>query len=185
MGIQNHIVALEEAARREAQFVTIGTIPNGPKLNVGFWRDLPHAGSITGFTIGLSVHRPLRSGDSAPELLLSMDSTHLEWVLAMGEAARQAANGVMFTVGDTIDFKDRMSPDSEMSAFLVYEQMVLPERFDVLHTDMGHIVLRQLIPIYHDEMSYMRQHGIAEFADAAPEVANPRRAPVKLRRRTP
>ncbi len=176
-----HLEILERLAGREAEYTRIGEIVRGPVIFTAHWLDLPEPGLITGFTVGLSAHPRWRSG-VAPELIISVESTDPAWVFAIGVIAEQAGNEFSFGVGETVDFRERISENSEMSAFLIMHQMILPEEYGVLETKRGPVALRQMIPLYSSELRMIREVGPSTFISEEPEPANVVREPLECAR---
>jgi len=174
---ETHLEILEAAAGRNAQYRAIGTVDRGPAIHMAYWQDFPEPGLITGFSVGLSAH-PRWRDQAAPELLISVESRCIEWILATGFIAVQAANEFSFAPGETVDFRAKVSPDSDMDGFLLVEQLVLPETFTTLSTKRGPVDLIQLIPIHHSELVAIRKQGPAAFIRLDPDPCSVTRPPV-------
>ena len=174
-----HLEILERLAGREADgYTRVGEIVHGPVISTAHWFDLPEPGLLTGFTIGLSAH-PRWGNGVAPELIISVESADLAWVFAIGVVAEQAGNEFTFGVGETVDFRAKVSEDSDMSAFLIMHQMLLPEAYDVLETKRGPVALRQMIPLYSEELRMIREVGPASFISQEPDPSSVVREPVE------
>lgn len=166
---------LEHIARGPAEFLPVEAAGN--KIHVAYWKDRPAPGLSFYATIGLSISR---LSEPAPELLLSVESPELAWGYSMGFVAAQARGKFGFEIGETIDFRAKIAPDSDMSAFLIVPQMMFPENYNTVELDDGVVELRQLVPLYDDEMKAIRTRGPMFFANQQPDVANVRRDRVAL-----
>lgn len=166
-----HLEILERFAGRQAKYSRVGEIAQGPTIHTAHWLDFPDPGLITGFTVGLSAH-PRWANGLAPELIISVESTDLAWIFAIGVIAEQAGNNFSFDVGETVDFNTEVSEGSEMSAFLIMHQMLLPQEYDVLGTKRGPVALRQMIPLYSGELRMIRERGPSSFISQKPDPAS-------------
>jgi hypothetical protein len=129
------------------------------------YRNVPEADHVTGVTYGLSevVHPAWRS--ARPELIISVQSTDLAWPLAVAEMANRLRGSCPFSYGDVIDFGDKISEESEMSAFLVFTPSILaPNVF--LNIDVGAeqpLNLAGMHPLYDSERAVLGELGLERF----------------------
>lgn len=149
----------------EPQFQPVAsTKPGWKSVTAISYRDLP-PGMRTTITYGLSLadHSDWRL--AKPELLISVQSDHTGWGLAVAFLAEQLRGDCPFTYGETINFGERMAPDSAMTAFLIFAPAVLdPE--DYLDIDVGDtlpVVINGCYPIHEVERQYVAEHGIEDF----------------------
>jgi hypothetical protein len=170
-----HIERLETAAGKTAAFLPSKQLGDAPSVSLAYWNGIPESGFLTGSTLGLSASQRWKAGTEAPELIISIKSERLEWMFAALEVAVQGIAKLSFNLGDYIDFGSAIAPDTAMSAFLVVPQMVLPEEYDIIKSERGPIVLRQLVPIYSAELRVIRAQGAGLFIKAEPDVSDPRR----------
>ena len=178
---QTFLDVLVDVAGREPEYFPIGEVANnGPKINTAYWHDLPEKGLLTGFTIGLSAHARWRHRRVRPELMISVESSDRAWIMAMGYVAMQAANTFSFDVDETIDFRAQIASDSAMSAFLITSQMMLPESYDVIPGRYVDVALRQLTPLYAEELRGIRAHGPEKLRTTVDDPSNVRRKPVRF-----
>jgi len=170
----NIVSWLDQIVGASAEYLKVEE--RGNTIHVAHWRDRPPGLSLFA-TIGLSVST---LSEPPTELLLTVESPQLEWGYAMGFIAAQARGRFDFAVGETIDFRAKISPDSDMSAFVIVPQMMLPDSYSRVEFDSGTIELRQLVPIYDDELRAIRTRGPAFFAHQHPDVADVHRDRVAL-----
>ena len=156
-------------------------IDENPKIVVAQYQDVPESGCLTAFSFGLSVagHKEWRNG--RPELMISMDSGDSAWALAMGEAIRNGWSNCLFSHGNILNFGQKISDESDMSAFLVYACSVL-DSSDV-RVDVGEwsINISQLYPIHSLEIPLIKKIGAEKFFnDFDIDFFDPRRVPLVL-----
>jgi hypothetical protein len=137
------------------------------------YKDLPERGDLTALTYGLSLadHPDWRLGK--PELCISVRSSDDAWALAAGCLAEGLQGSCPFCYGNTINFQEQVSPESQMTSFLVFAPAVLDRR-DFTGIDVsppghdGHDIINiaGLYPIHEIERQYVDEHGLtAEFWD--------------------
>jgi hypothetical protein len=152
----------------QKEFAT-GIISEGgvsPPIFVVTYPDAPVVGRYTSFTLGLSSGTSAGLHPPGKELVISVTSMDPAWGLAVGYVADLARGRFMFAVGETIDFHARIADESAMSGFLiarlsVIDQATMPRVF------AGRpITLVQLLPLYLDELQWIREVGSAPFLHA-------------------
>jgi len=128
------------------------------------YEDLPEPGQLTGLTYGLSLadHPDWRLGK--PELCISVRSTDIAWALAIGYLAEHLRGSCPFGYGSTINFGDRVSPESAMTAFAIFAPAIL-DRDDYLGIDVGDttINIAGCYPIHDTELRYITDNGLEAF----------------------
>lgn len=129
------------------------------------YRSLPEPGLMTALTYGLSLaeHEEWRLGK--PELCICVRSSDISWALAAAFLAEQLRGECPFRYGDTLGFGDRMSAESEMTAFVVFAPAVL-DRESFLNIEVGDalpINIAGLYPIYESERAFIRDQGLEAF----------------------
>jgi hypothetical protein len=129
------------------------------------YEDLPEPGFLTAVTYGLSLadHPEWRLGK--PELCISVRSSDQRWARAAAFVADRLRGVSPFAYGETINFRERVCPDSVMSSFVIFAPAVLA-RDDFLNIDVGDalpINLQGIYPIHDDERAWIEQHGLAAF----------------------
>ena len=132
------------------------------------YKDIPEKGMITGVTYGLSLERHSEwLEDKRAELIITVDSDKIDWALVVGYVANNLRGHAPFCYGDTINFGEKISDDSEMSAFTVFVPSIL-ENEDYLDIDIGlsyKINISGLYPIYSSEIEFIKRNGFEQFID--------------------
>jgi hypothetical protein len=129
------------------------------------YTDVPEKGFITALTYGLSLikHDDWKSG--RPELCISVKSSDMNWGKVVGYIANKLRGDFPFTYGQTINFAEPISRDSEMDAFFVFAPSTL-EKEDYLNIDIGadyKIHIAGLYPMYSDELEIYEEIGLEQF----------------------
>jgi hypothetical protein len=129
------------------------------------YHDLPKAGLLTGLTYGLSLgsHPEWRLGK--PELCICVRSRDPAWAFALGQLAMGLRGACPFAYGDTINFNERVSEESDMTAFVVFAPAVL-DRNDFTGIDVGDelpINIAGMYPIHEVERLWIHEHGLKAF----------------------
>jgi len=129
------------------------------------YKDLPEPGLLTAITYGLSVadHPEWRLGK--PELCISIRSHDERWARAVAFVADRLRGLSSFAYGETINFGEQISPESTMSAFVVFAPAVL-DRGDFLNIDVGDplpINLQGMYPIHETERQWIQEHALEPF----------------------
>jgi hypothetical protein len=122
-------------------------------------------GFLTAITYGLSLaeHPEWRLGK--PELVISVRSSDERWARAAGFLADRLRGLSSFAYGETVNFGEKVSPESSMSAFVIFAPAVL-DRADFLNIDVGDtlpINLQGLYPIHDRERVWIHEHGLEAF----------------------
>jgi hypothetical protein len=81
----------------------------------------------------------------------------------MGEIIRQERHTHLFEYGSVFGFGERISADSEMSAFLVFANSLYGRGEEKAAFSDRAISLSQLYPIYEEEMETVRTIGVETF----------------------
>lgn len=100
-------------------------------------------------------------------MCISVRSTDISWALAVGFLAEQLRGSCPFCYGDTINFGERVSPESEMTAFAVFAPAVL-DREDYTGINVGDtkpINIAGCYPIHDAEKQYIQDNGLEAFWD--------------------
>jgi hypothetical protein len=143
------------------------------------YKDLPEPGFLTGVTYGLSLaeHPDWRLGK--PELIISVRSSDERWAHAVGLVAEQLRGVCPFTYGSTINFHAQISPESGMTAFVIFAPAVL-DRDSFLNIDVGDtkINIAGCYPIHETEMKFIDEQGLEAFWKRDWDLYDVRRAPV-------
>ena len=147
----------------EPAFTPIGE--ERPRITVIRYDDLPESGYLTALTYGLSLHRHPEWRLGKPELCISVRSRDPAWGYAIGYLAEQLRGECPFAYGDTINFNERMSQESDMTAFVVFAPAVL-DRTDATGLDLGDdlpINIAGMYPIHDVERVWIGEHGLEAF----------------------
>lgn len=129
------------------------------------YKDIPEPGYITGFTYGLSIVEHPDWKHCRPELCISVRSEGLEWARVAGYVANQLRGDCPFSYGDSINFREQISDESEMDAFFVFAPSIIgPELYD--HIEIGtdyRVCIAGLYPMFSDEMPVLDKIGLKDF----------------------
>jgi len=157
---------LDLVFQTEPEFVPFESKTVGlPNLACMVYRDIPEAEHVTGVTYGLSEAVHPRWHAARPELLISVRSSDMAWPLAVAELANQLRGCCPFGYGEVIDYGQRISDDSEMSAFLVFTPSILAPSA-ALGIDVGAeqpLNLVGMYPIYESERAALTVMGLEQF----------------------
>ncbi|MBI4941517.1 MAG: suppressor of fused domain protein [Actinobacteria bacterium] len=139
--------------------------PGARRVTVIRYDDLPEPGMLTALTYGLSLaeHPEWRLG--RPELCISVRSQDPCWGYAIGHLATQMSGECAFCYGDTLNFNERISEESAMTAFVVFAPAVL-DRADFTGIDVGDrlpINIAGMYPIHDRERLWIREQGLEAF----------------------
>jgi len=157
---------LDAIFQTEPEFFPIESqLAGAPQLACMVYRDIPEAGHVTGVTYGLSEVAHPSWSSARPELMISVLSTDLAWPLAVAELANLLRGKCPFGYGDVIDYGEKISEESEMSAFLVFTPSILaPDA--ALGIDVGGaqpLNLMGTYPIYDGERAALAELGLERF----------------------
>lgn len=164
-------------------FPVASTKPGIPGVTEVAYRNLPD-GLLTTLTYGLSLaqHEEWRLGSA--ELCMSVRSEDLIWSHALGFLAEAYRGDCPFAYGNTINFGERVAPDSEMTAFVVFAPAVL-DREDYVGIDVGipghegHDVIniQGVYPIHESERQFVIESGLKAFWELDWDPYDVRRRP--------
>lgn len=131
-----------------------------PVLSIRYM-DCPQAGTLLGFTFGIStVANPLWGG-LRPELAICVDSTDPAWAWALADIGDRVRTTSVFLPGDTIEIGEPISDESAMDAFVLWHQL-LTEDEAILPLDGHEVVLVQAIPVHRGELDHIRRQSDRE-----------------------
>jgi hypothetical protein len=161
-------------------FPVESTHPGLSRVTVIVYDDLPEPGMITGITYGVSLanHPEWRFGK--PELCISVQSSDLNWPLALGHIGETQRGDNPFHFGDTINFGEKITPESDMTAFVIFAPAVL-DRSDYTGIDVGEtlpINIAGLYPIHDAERRHIHEHGLEAFWTLGWDPYDVKREPV-------
>ncbi|WP_329112223.1 suppressor of fused domain protein [Streptomyces sp. NBC_01353] len=169
--IEKYLAHLDRlSGGREPRFFPVESTKQGLRgVTEIVYDDLPD-GLLTTLTYGLSLAEHPDWQQGSPELCLSVNSTNVIWAHAVGFLAEQLRGTCPFSYGSTINFGERIVPESEMTAFCVFAPIVL-DRDDYLGIDVGvpghegHDVInvQGMYPIHEVERQFINEHGLEAF----------------------
>lgn len=153
----------------EPRFLPVESTHEGLKgVTVIAYENLPD-GVNTALTYGLSLasHPDWRHG--RPELCISVSSDDDSWPYVVGHIAERLRGSCPFSYGNTINFGQAVTAESELTSFVVFAPIVLDRddcRIDV--SPAGHeghdiIYLKGIYPIHEVEQRYITDHGFEAF----------------------
>ncbi len=146
-----------------------------PPLHLLIYKNIPEVGMITGFTYGISCVESLFETNIRPELVISVVSSNITWILAMADVVYQHRGKFPFEPENTINFNAKISEESEMSSFLLWYQGIFPESYEIICLPDFHIRIIQLFPIYDSERLFIKEFGTDKFFDLNPDPYNVKR----------
>jgi hypothetical protein len=127
--------------------------------------DYPEKGLLTGFTYGLSeMAHPDWKNLSKPELTITVKSTDIHWVHAIGYLVEWHRATHAFQPGSLFQYGRPAAADSAMDSFLVFNPVVgQGDEFREISLGNDKIELMGVFPLYHDEVSLIQKIGIRKF----------------------
>lgn len=157
---------MENIFHQEPEFYKEESLmPGAPGVTTFVYRDIPKPGHIVGITYGLSLVKHPNWKYGRAELLICVDSSVLNWATVAGYIANKLRGDCPFSYGQTINFGQRISDDSEMDAFFMFAPSILDKK-DAQDIDVGldyKVNLIGLYPMYSDEMEAYEQLGLKDF----------------------
>jgi len=168
--VEFYLEWLETITGAKGEFHLITEEGETPPLWVILYRDTPESGSLTAFTYGLSSvdHPDWKLG--CPELVICVDSNDINWGLAVGLLAKKFRRISPFSYGTIHRFGEKISDESEMTAFLVFAPSIIDQENARVELPDRTINVVQMYPIYEQEIDMIKFAGISAFLD---ELHNP------------
>jgi hypothetical protein len=164
--VERYLNHLYNIFQTEPEFFKNESLIEGvPGVTSIVYKDIPEKGYITALTYGLSLvpHPEWKLG--RPELCISVESSNIDWGEFVGFIANKLRGDCPFRYGDTVNFGERISEDSEMDAFFVFAPSTL-DKESYLNIDIGtdyKINIAGLYPMYSDEIGVFHQIGLEKF----------------------
>jgi len=164
--IEKYLEHLDNIFQVEPEFFTEKSLnENYPGVTNIVYRDIPEKGMITALTYGISLikHEDWKLG--RPELCISVESTDISWGQVAGFIGNYLRGKSNFCYGQTINFREKVSDESEMDAFLIFAPSIL-DKEDYLGINIGldyKINIAGLIPIYSSEIDKYDEIGLEKF----------------------
>lgn len=135
-----------------------------PGVGCLYFRDVPEPGFLTAVTYGLSsaIHSDWRYGK--PELMISLLTRDMTWGRAIAHLVERHRSEWSFSYGQTINFHQRVSLESTMSAFFIFAPSIL-EREAYLGIQLPSTVVNiaGIYPMYEGEIALLRAIGFERF----------------------
>lgn len=137
--------------------------PALPHVAVFIYKGWPETGFITGFTLGLSAasHADWKLG--RPELMISVESTDDAWPLAVGYMAERLRGKCPFCYGNTINFREKISEESDLDAFLIFAPPFLEKDQMAVKLKDFTCNISGMYPLFSSELSLYEELGLEQF----------------------
>jgi hypothetical protein len=159
----NHLYSIFQVQPR---FYKEETLQEGvPGITIIVYEDMPYPGCITGVTYGLSLVKHPDWENGRTELCITVESSCLDWALAIGGIANKLRGSFSFSYGKTITFGKPICKDSDMDAFFIFSPGIL-DVDEYLDIDIGtdyKINIAGLYPMYSDELKEYYRSGFEKF----------------------
>ncbi|MDH7461290.1 suppressor of fused domain protein [Chitinophagaceae bacterium 26-R-25] len=163
---EKYLEHLDNIFQQEPLFYKNKSLIEGvPGVTSIVYTDIPEPGFITAFTYGLSIVKHPDWKFGRPELCISVKSSRLDWAFALGYLANKLRGDCPFSYGQTINFHEKISEDSEMDAFFIFAPSTL-DKDGYLNIEIGadyKINIAGLYPIYADELKIYEKIGLEDF----------------------
>lgn len=163
---ERYLAHLDQIFQQEpALYINESLIDGVPGVTTIVYRDIPEKGFTTALTYGLSLVQHPSWKFGRPELCISVESANPDWGQVVGFLANKLRGDCPFSYGQTINFREPISTDSEMDAFFIFAPSTL-DKSDYLHIDIGadyKISIAGLYPMYADELEVYEKIGLEAF----------------------
>jgi hypothetical protein len=146
-------------------FINDSLIDGIPGVTSIVYKDIPAIGYTTALTYGLSLIKHDEWKLGRPELCISVKSSNIDWGQVVGYIANQLRGDCPFCYGDTINFGEPISEDSDMDAFFIFAPSTL-EKESYSNIDIGtdyKINITGLYPMYSYERDIFHKIGLEKF----------------------
>ena len=164
--VEKYLEHLDRIFQTEPEFYKNDSLIDGISgVTTIVYKDIPEKGYTTALTYGLSLVKHDNWKFGRPELCISVESSNLEWGQVVGFIANKLRGDCPFSYGQTINFREQISNDSEMDAFFIFAPSTL-DKDDYLNIDIGtdyKINIAGLYPMYSDELEVFEKIGLEEF----------------------
>lgn len=135
----------------------------GPPVSVFVYRDIPEPGMITGVTFGLSLCDFPAWKYARPEMIVSVNSTNIEWPMAAASFVSGFRGTRKFQYGDVYTTDVPLAADTSMQGFLVFAQSILDDEAVSVQLGNYKVHFSQLYPIYKEEVAVYQKIGLEAF----------------------
>lgn len=163
---EKYLTHLQSVFRQEPEFFIEKSLQERvPGVSSLIFNHKPESEMMTAITYGLSLGKHPDWTLGRPELILSVESQEKAWTQIAGYVANQLRGKCPFNYGLTINFGNKIAPDSDMDAFLIFAPATL-DKEDYLKIDVGleySINIAGLYPIYSSEILFIKSEGLERF----------------------
>ena len=136
---------------------------NGVPVSVFVYQDIPEPGLITGVTYGLSLVNFPAWKFSRPEMIVTANSTDIDWPLAAATFAASFRGQKAFQYGDIFTTDVPLAADTRMNGFLVFAQSLLSDEEVSVQLGTYKVHFSQFYPIYKEEVDVYERLGLEAF----------------------
>jgi hypothetical protein len=141
------------------------TKPGLPEVHLFIYRNVPDERLITGVTYGIHKANHPSWKVSKPELVVSVESEDLSWLMAGAWLAESFRVEKPLKYGTVLTMDDPISDESEMRGFYIFAQSVVDPKAASVKLNDDTIHLSQMYPIYLDEVAVLEEMGLEGFWD--------------------
>lgn len=149
----------------EDEIHEVDAADGGPPIQVFIYKEAPEPGMITGVTYGLSLGTHADWADARPEMVVSVESSQIEWATAAAAFVAEFRGTKSFRYGDLFTTDVPLAPDTEMSGFLVFAQSILEPEYGSVQLSNYKVHLAEFYPIYPEEVPVYEKIGFDAFWD--------------------
>jgi len=161
--IEQYLEHLDKLVGKEGQPFEITEQDQRPAIWVYNYIGVPETGNITAFTYGLSSVEYPEWIRGRPELLINVASNNIDWALAAGFLVKKYRGRCPFSYGNIIRFGERITKESEMTAFFVFAPSLFDQEETYVKLPDRTINLVQIYPIYEEEIELITSVGVQNF----------------------
>jgi hypothetical protein len=161
--LEQYLDRLDELVGKKAEYYRITEEQELPSIWVVVYKDTPDEGNLTAFTFGLSSSNHAAWKLGRPELVISVNSSNIDWGLAIGFLVKRFQGKCPFSYGNAIRFGESICDESTMSAFFVFAPTILEKDQTHIHLPDRVINIVETYPIYEEEMRIIEQIGAQRF----------------------
>jgi hypothetical protein len=163
--LERYIEHIEKIFLQEPEIFSFEpTSENSLGGTVFVYHDIPEPGYLTAVTYGLSLYPNKAWVNGRPELIMSVESTDMNWANVLGYIISSYEQQIDFSYGEIVNFGEQVSEDSKMDAFFIFAPSIL-ESEDYLDIDVLEykINLTGIYPIYSKEINTIETIGLEKF----------------------
>lgn len=134
-----------------------------PSVYIFIYEEWPEKKLITGFTFGLSAANHPDWQFGRPELMISVKSKDEAWPLSVGIIAERLRGDCPFCYGNTINFNDKISEESNLDAFFTFVPPFLNKVEQSVDLGNYRCHIAGMYPIYSEEIELYNEIGLEAF----------------------